>query len=140
MKVKVLVRFSSKEREYLESQMVGRLATSSETGVPHVAPVCYASNPERVYIHTGRNSKKMRNILKNNRVAFVADDYVDWGKFRAVVIQGVAEVLERGKEYETGRTLIYSKYPRWEKEYPIVEGGEALIVIAPQKTLSWGLE
>jgi len=138
--VKDLVEFSPKELRYLEQQMVGRLATASKKGAPHVAPICYASNSERIFIHTGRSSKKVRNIMENRRVAFVADEYLSWEKNRGVIIQGFAEILESGKEYELGRRLIYGKYPKWEHEYPIIEGEEILLAIIPKKVLSWGLE
>jgi len=135
-----LVQFSPKEAKYLEQQMVGRLATASRKGIPHLAPICYASNPERIFIHTGRDSKKVRNIMENRRVAFVADEYLSWEKNRGVIVQGVAKVLEKGEEYELGRRLIYGKYPKWEQEYPIIGGEEILLAIIPKKVLSWGLE
>jgi len=135
-----LVQFSPREARYLEQQMVGRLATVSKKGTPHVAPVCYASNSERIFINTGRNSKKVRNITANRRVAFVMDEYLSWEKNRGIIVQGVAEVLERGEEYKLGRRLIYGKYPKWEQEYPIIEGEEILLAIIPKKVLSWGLK
>ena len=135
-----MVQFSPKEARYLEQQMVGRLATGSKKEAPHVVPVCYASNPERIFIHTGRGSRKVRNIMENGRVVFVADEYLSWEKNRGIIVQGVAEILERGEEYELGRRLIYGKYPKWEQEYPIIEGEEILLAIIPKKVLSWGLE
>jgi len=78
--------------------------------------------------------------MENRRVAFVADEYLSWEKNRGVIIQGFAEILESGKEYELGRRLIYGKYPKWEHEYPIIEGEEILLAIIPKKVLSWGLE
>lgn len=135
-----MVQFSLREARYLERQMVGRLATASKKGTPHVVPICYASNSEGIFIHTGRDSKKVKNIVENGRVAFVADEYLSWEKNRGVIVQGVAKVLEGGEEYELGRRLIYGKYPKWEQEYPIIEGEEILLAIIPKKVLSWGLE
>lgn len=138
--VGILVQFSPTEAKYLEQKMVGRLATASKKGTPHLAPICYASNSEKIFIHTGRNSKKMRNIMGNRRVAFATDEYLSWEKNRGIIVQGVAEILEDGKTYELGRKLIYAKYPKWEQEYPIIEGEEVLLAITPKKVLSWGLE
>jgi len=140
LEVKILVQFSPTEAKYLEQQMVGRLATASKKGTPHLAPICYASNSEKIFIHTGRDSKKMRNIMENRRVAFAVDEYFSWEKNRGIIVQGVAEILEDGKTYELGRKLIYTKYPKWEQEYPIIEGKEVLLAITPEKVLSWGLE
>lgn len=135
-----MVQFSSTEAKYLEQQMVGRLATASKKGTPHLAPICYASNSQKIFIHTGRDSKKMRNIMENRKVAFAADEYLSWERNRGIIVQGVAEILEKGRTYELGRELIYAKYPKWEQEYPIVEGEEVLVAIIPNKVLSWGLE
>ena len=135
-----MVQFSATEAKYLEQQMVGRLATASKKGTPHLAPICYASNSQKIFIHTGRDSKKMRNILENRKVAFATDEYLSWEKNRGIIVQGVAEILEKGRTYELGRELIYAKYPKWEQEYPIVEGEEVLLAIIPKKVLSWGLE
>lgn len=135
-----MVQFSLKELRYLERQMVGRLATASGKQIPHVVPVCYASNAEKIYIHTGRDSRKVRNIMENRRVAFVVDEYLSWEKNRGIIVRGYGEVLEGGKDFEAGRSFIYRKYPKWEQEYPIVEGEEVLLAIVPRKILSWGLE
>jgi len=135
-----MVQFSATEAKYLEQQMVGRLATASKKGTPHLAPICYASNSQKIFIHTGRDSKKMRNIVENRKVAFATDEYLSWEKNRGIIVQGVAEILEKGRTYELGRELIYAKYPKWEQEYPIVEGEEVLLAIIPKKVLSWGLE
>jgi len=135
-----MVQFSATEAKYLEQQMVGRLATASKEGTPHLAPICYASNSQKIFIHTGRDSKKMRNIVENRKVAFATDEYLSWEKNRGIIVQGVAEILEKGRTYELGRELIYAKYPKWEQEYPIVEGEEVLLAIIPKKVLSWGLE
>jgi len=78
--------------------------------------------------------------MENGRVAFVADEYLSREKNRGVIVQGFAQVLERGEEYELGRRLTYGKYPKWGQEYPIIEGEEVLLAITPKKVLSWGLE
>lgn len=134
-----MVRFSVSEARYLEQQTVGRLATASKTAVPHIAPVCYASNFEKLFIHTGRESKKVKNIMENQRVAFVVDEYLGWGSFRGIMIQGHVEIVEGGKDFVAGRTLIYKKYPRWKETYPIVEGEDILLAVVPEKVIRWGL-
>lgn len=138
--MKDLIQFSSKEAEYLERQKVSRLATASKKGTPHLIPICHASNSKKIFIHTGRDSKKMRNIMENKKVAFVVDEYLSWETNRGIIVQGVAEILESGEEYELGRKLIYAKYSKWEQEYPIIEGKEVLLMIIPEKVLSWGLD
>lgn len=135
-----MTQFSSKEINYLKIQMVGRIATASKSGAPHVVPVCFASDTKAMYIHAGLESKKMRNIVENDKVAFVVDDWISWEKYRAVFIQGIAKILGKGGDYDEGKRLLYGKYPKFEEEYPIIDGKEVLIQILPSKILNLGLD
>jgi len=133
-------KFSPVEQRYLDEHHVGRLATATKNGVPHVAVVCYASDEELLYIDTDYESKKGRNIQRNNRVAFIVDEYISWEKTPSYVIaQGEAEFKKAGPLFERGRERIYAKYPKYEKEYPIAENKSHILVIKPAKIISWNL-
>ena len=98
------VAFSESESEYLSEQRLGRLATSSRSGRPHVVPVTYEFDGRYIYFG-GWNlerSLKFRTILENPSVAFVVDDLVSvepW-RPRGIEIKGRAETLvEDGRPY-----------------------------------------
>lgn len=133
--------FSQKELEYLREQQLGRLATVSKDQIPHVTPVAFATDGERLYLNIEHDSKKARNIRENPRVSFVVDDLLSFEKFRAVLVSGKAELISRGKLHQIGRDLIYKKYPKYQESYPIEEGGwsKYILVITPTKVISWGL-
>src|SRR5919107_3408356 len=108
------IKFSKEETEFLKEQRLGRIATSSISMQPHVVPVAFEF--DGTYIYFGgwnlKNSLKFKNILKNNKVAFVVDDLISitpW-KPRGIEVRGMAEIL-RGNDY---------------------------IKIVPFKKLSWG--
>ncbi|MCH8062702.1 MAG: pyridoxamine 5'-phosphate oxidase family protein, partial [Chloroflexi bacterium] len=69
--------------EFIRVHRVARLATVDGAGSPHVIPVCYAFDGERLYTALdlkpkrveGRMLKRVRNILGNPRVSLVIDDY-----------------------------------------------------------------
>jgi pyridoxamine 5'-phosphate oxidase family protein len=111
--------FEEAEAEFLAENFIGRLATSSPSGQPHVVPVAYRFDGA-VITFTGRNlakSLKFRNLMANNKVAFVVDDIVStspW-KVRGVEVRGRAE-------------------PQ------VPEGGVIAIQIIPLNIRSWGLE
>ena len=67
--------FSQKDLEFLRKQQAGRLATVSRGQFPHVTPLAYVTDGERLYFNTKYDSKKARNIRQNPRVAFVVDDF-----------------------------------------------------------------
>jgi len=120
---------------------VARLATHGDQGRIHLVPVCYAYDGKDIFIGTSLDSKKVKNVRRNSSVAFVVDFYVeDWSKLKGVMIQGRAEVIERGKEFEEAKKLLYEKYPQYEATAPIEEGESAIIKIKPEKVVSWDYE
>lgn len=109
--------FTEAEAEYLAENFIGRLATSSFSGQPHVVPVSYSFDGRTVSFGGWglTRSLKYRNMMANGKVAFVVDDVVStrpW-KVRGVEIRGSA--------------------------VPSVEGGVTTIRIIPLNIRSWGL-
>ena len=113
-----VLKFSEDEAEYLAENFIGRVATSSVEGEPHVVPVGYRFDGSTITFG-GWNltrSLKFRNLMANNRVAFVVDDVVStspW-RVRGVEIRGRAEPIA-------------------------AEGGVTMIRIIPLNIRSWGL-
>ena len=111
--------FSDAEAEYLAEHFLGRVATASSSGEPHVVPVGYRFDG-RTVTFGGWNltgSLKYRNLMSNDKVAFVVDDIVSttpW-KVRGVEIRGRAEPVTS-------------------------EEGVSMIRIIPLNIRSWGLE
>lgn len=91
--------FSEKEVEYLRSQHLARIATSSPDGIPDVAPVGFDFDGSFFYIGGMNVTKttKYRNILKNNNVTLVIDDLKTINPWdpRGIKIYGTAEVVTR---------------------------------------------
>lgn len=135
-----MILFSQIELKYLQGQQLGRIATVSSDQIPYVSPVAFSSDEERLYLNIAHDSKKARNIKENPRVQFVVDDAPTFDSFRAVLVSGEAELISDGKLHEIGRDLLYRKYPKYEEQYPIQEGGwsKYILVITPTKILHWG--
>ena len=91
--------FSEKEVEYLRSQHLARIATSSPDGIPDVAPVGFDFDGRFFYIDGMNITKttKYRNILKNNNVALVMDDLKTVNPWdpRGIKIYWTAEIVAR---------------------------------------------
>ncbi|MDG6985486.1 MAG: PPOX class F420-dependent oxidoreductase [Nitrososphaerota archaeon] len=89
--------FSENEASYLAESFLGRLATASPEGEPHVVPVSYRFDG-RTITFGGWNltsSLKYRHLTANDRVAFVVDDVlsVDPWRVRGVEVRGRAEPM-----------------------------------------------
>ena len=95
-------RFTPEEIAYLQSQLLGRLATVGANGDPHVVPVGFRYNPELDTIDIGGHgiaeSKKYRDVARSGRAAFVVDDLVSTDPWtpRMLMVRGRAETLATG--------------------------------------------
>ncbi|MEV7020541.1 PPOX class F420-dependent oxidoreductase [Kitasatospora sp. NPDC093558] len=94
--------FTEREREYLASQPLARLATTGPDGAPQIRPVGFRLNADGTIDIGGPNnarSRKYRNAEARPDVAVLvddlapADDPVAGGWGRGVEIRGWAEVL-----------------------------------------------
>jgi len=116
---KQIPRFNEAEAEYLAENFIGRVATSSPSGQPHVVPVGYRFDGTGITFGGWNLAKslKFRNLMSNEKVAFVVDDIVStkpW-KVRGVEIRGRAEIASS-------------------------KDGVSMIRIIPLNIRSWGLE
>lgn len=123
---------------------VARLATLDETGYPHVVPVCYATDGRAYYSALDAKPKRVpperlkrvRNIRANRKVALLFDHYEeDWRQLRYVMVQGQAELLSEGPEWEAARGLLTAKYPQY-TAMPLAEAG-LMIKITPEHVIAW---
>ncbi len=129
--------FTDAEVEYLNSQLLGRIATVGPDGRPHNVPVGVFYDPETQTIviggHAGSNmatSKKFRDAQRRPEVAFVVDDLaaVDPWTPRFIEIRGRAETYTDGGE-EVGERIVANMPfdPAW-------------IRIRPQRILAMGID
>jgi pyridoxamine 5'-phosphate oxidase family protein len=92
--------FTPEEIAYLESQRLGRLATTNGKGDLHVVPVSFRYNPETETIdiggHNFASSKKYREAVRHGRVAFVVDDVQPPWKARFVEVRGTVQAFSEG--------------------------------------------
>ena len=120
-------RFTPDEVAYLQTQRLGRSATVSPSGEPHVVPVAFRFNPDTYSIDVGGHGfvgrKKWRDVQGNPKVAIVIDDIASlnpW-KVRGVEVRGEAALLATG-----GQTIN----PGFDAE---------MFWIRPTRVVSWGI-
>ena len=132
------------QARFLADARVARLATAGSDGRPHVIPVCFACDGERIYIVLDRKPKsaeltrlrRVRNILANPQASLVVDHYEeDWQALRYILVSCNAELLA-GDEDEAARaiTLLREKYPQY-REMEL--DGNPVIKLIPQRYTAW---
>lgn len=130
-------------RSFLEEGRVGRLATVDSNDRPHVIPIVYAFDGERIYTPIDAKPKRVgayelqrvRNIRANPQVAIIVDRYSeDWRRLRWVLLRGRAILAESGPDQETGVELLEAKYPQY-ATMPLA--GRPMIVVTVEKISRW---
>jgi uncharacterized protein len=115
---------------------LGRLATVSPDGTPHVVPVCYIYRGSSFLVATDYVTRKYRNLLTNNKVAFVVDVYKPGRGIRGVFIQGISTTLETGPEFREAYAFFYKRFS-WVRADPWKEGEAPFVRIEPTHKSSW---
>jgi PPOX class probable F420-dependent enzyme len=137
-------RLSDRERRFLMSQRVGRLATADRNGTPHVVPVCFALAGDRLYItidekpkrRPGALLKRLRNITENSAVAILFDHYdEDWTRLGWVMLRGHAEILAAGLEHDAAQALLRARYPQLAQ---MRLADRPVIAVQVARFVSWG--
>jgi PPOX class probable F420-dependent enzyme len=114
---------NDRQQQFLDRSPIGHLATADRAGAPHVVPVCFAVANETLYItidekpksRRAQPLKRLRNIIENPQVAFVADhwDAADWSRLGWVMLRGRAEILNDGAEHDRAQELLNQRYPQY---------------------------
>lgn len=129
-----MVRFSSKERAFINEYEVCRMATIGNDK-PHVVPICYVLINDHFCLATDYDTKKYKNLMKNRSVALTIDVYQP---NKAVIVEGEAEIVEEGMVFRE----IYDKFYKtfaWVRATPWKENEAPFIKVKPLRKISWGL-
>ena len=135
---------ADEQATFLASQRVGHLATADARGNPHVVPVCFAIDNDSLYVTidqkpkraSARPLKRLRNLMDNPSVAFVADRYdEDWRRLGWVMLRGRADILAHGAEHDLAQTLLRERYA----QYRAMELADLpVIALRIEHVTSWG--
>jgi uncharacterized protein len=129
--------FSKSEEKFLLENEVCRVSTS-HNDVPHIAPVAYIYQKNFLFFATDYETRKYKNIKVNNRIAAAIDVYNSSIENKAVIVQGIADIIEKGKEFRDLYKTFYKKF-EWVREDPWNEGEAPFIKIKTLDKISWGL-
>lgn len=115
---------------------VGRLATVTADGRPHVVPVCFALADGIVYTAVDHKPKRTRalarldNVRATGRASLLVDHYEeDWSRLWWVRVDGAAEVVES----EAALDALAAKY----EQYRTARPAGPVIAITPARWRSW---
>jgi PPOX class probable F420-dependent enzyme len=118
---------ATEARERFATARVARLATVGEDGAPHLVPIVFALDGDRIYHAVDHKPKRttalhrLDNIAANPRVCLLADEYDDgdWSRLWWVRGDGVARVLQAGcDESHAALALLRRRYAQYRDTPP----------------------
>ena len=122
--------------ERLAQARVGRLATVTAEGRPHVVPVCFVVHEDRIYTAVDAKPKRtaalarLDNVRATGRASLLVDHYQeDWSRLWWVRADGPAEVIESDAAIDA----LAAKYDQYRAARP----AGPVIAIAPDRWRSW---
>ncbi len=128
---------------------------TSLKGVPHVTPVVYVFDGQKIFFNTSKEAKKLKMMLKNNKVAFLIDkrDLSNIYENKAVLftgtvkIYGLLDIPLRLINMLSTLSLFMRKYPEYTRKYRTSELPKAwqltpiiariLVEVKPIKIIYW---
>ncbi len=127
-------------RERLGQARVARLGTIRPDGHPHLVPITFALDGDRVVTvidhkpKTTSRLQRLRNIRANPVASVLVDHYDDdWNALWWVRGDGEARIVLDGAEWDAAVDLLVDKYPPYRSRRP--DG--PVIVVAVRRWASW---
>jgi PPOX class probable F420-dependent enzyme len=120
---------------------VARLATISPAGDPHIVPVCFHLDGDRLVTavddkpKTTTRLQRLENVRTNGRASVLVDHWSeDWDELWWVRGDGAARVVEDGLELEAIHTALAAKY---RNQYGISAPTGPGIVVDVERWVGW---
>src|SRR2546425_7751113 len=127
-------------RARFASARVARLATVRGDGGPHLVPVCFALDGERIVSVVDEKPKttpalrRLDNIRVHAEVSLLVDHYEDdWSALWWVRVDGRARIVEGGPDRAHAIDALQAKYSQYRGTPP----GGPVIEVTPDRWRSW---
>jgi PPOX class probable F420-dependent enzyme len=115
----------STKRSRVTAARVGRLATITADGRPHVVPCCFALNGETIYSaidHKPKSTRRLRrleNLRGNPNASLLVDHYADdWSTLWWIRVDGTGRILDDSREIAAATALLVAKYRQYRDDAP----------------------
>jgi PPOX class probable F420-dependent enzyme len=112
-------------RRRVERARLGRLATVSAQGRPHLVPVCYALVGQTAYSAVdhkpkrGGRLRRIANVEETGQACLLVDEYdEDWSRLWWVRLDGAGRVVVDGAEAAAALDALVAKYPQYAERRP----------------------
>ena len=128
---------------FLEECTRAYVTTNGPDGWPHVVPLSYLLLDGDVVFWTDGISRKVRNLRADDRMGCLVEAGDDIGSFRAVQLQGRAEIFDDHQASAEVGTRLFARYsdgrldPRAEAYATALAPQRVVIRLHAERTVSW---
>jgi len=112
-------------RRRVAAARVGRLATITPEGRPHIVPCCFVLDDETVYSAVDAKPKstlalrRLQNVRAHPSCSLLVDHYAEeWADLWWVRVDGPGRVIEQGDERGHALDLLKAKYWQYREATP----------------------
>ena len=136
-------------RDFLESGHTLQVATVGRDGTPHLAPMWYVMEGDRVVFRSFTKSQKILNLKRNPRLTVLHERGLAYAELQGVMMQGTGRLIEDPAYVLELYRRLAAKYPMVGPE-PVELDDEALdqafgrfaskntaVVVEPRKIITW---
>ncbi len=120
------IELSPETQDFLTRPLLGRLATASPDGQPHVVPVWFLFEDGFIWVSAFQSTRKIIDLERNPKCAIVIDIEQGQEALSAVAIEGRAELV---------RTPFVEVRQRAQRIYAKYLGAEGVLAAEPQSWL-----
>ena len=138
------IRLTSEELEvFIEEQKSLQVATINQDGTPHLSTLWFAVVDGDIVFETYTKSQKIKNLERDNRIALLMEDGLEYDKLRGVAINGIAELhTDPEVVHRYALEVMVRNNPDVDREM-LSKAAEHMalkrtaVVIKAEKTISW---
>lgn len=138
------IRLTPEELEaFIEEQKSLQVATINQDGTPHLSTLWFAVVDGDIVFETYTKSQKIKNLERDNRIALLMEDGLEYDKLRGVAINGIAELhTDPEVVHRYALEVMVRNNPDVDREM-LSQAAEHMalkrtaVVIKAEKTISW---
>lgn len=118
----------------LGDNRLASLATTGADGWPHCTMIGIANVDARIYFVVARNSQKLLDIERDDRVSLaIGHDVIDPSSIRALAVKARARTVDTPEERRVAIELLHKKRPALRRLEDPEEIGAVVIVAVPEE-------
>lgn len=139
-----IVRMSEAEiAAFLAAAQSLQVATLGPDGAPHLTTVWFAVHEGAILFETYGKSQKVVNLLRDPRIAVLAEDGTTYATLRGVSINGRAQIVEANPQRTALMAVLVGHHFPGQTPEAVMATAERMaekrvvVRVLPEKVMSW---